>query len=82
MTAISLKGNTAPGLGGNDHTSSVTNLTLWRDVGLASSMLCACFTLPGIVCGKMSDSIESGFIEAVYMGECFIVFMIQQCVCI
>ena len=74
MTAISLKGNTAPGLGGNDHTSSVTNLTLWRDVGPASSMLCACFTLAGIVYGKISDNIESGFIVIVYIGECFIVF--------
>ena len=81
MTAISLKGNTAPGLGGNDHTSSVTNLMLWRDVGLKSSTPCACFTLAGIVFGKMADSIESGFIEVVYMGECFIVFMIQQCIC-
>ena len=44
-------------------------------------MLCACFTLTGIVCGKMSDNIESGFIEVVYIGECFIVCMIQQCVC-
>ena len=33
-------------------------------------------TLAGSVCLKMSDSIESDFIEVVYMGECFMVCII------
>ena len=30
---------------------------------------------------KVSDSIESDFIEVVYMSECFMVCIIQLCVC-
>ena len=37
-------------------------------------------TLAGSVCLKVSDSIESAFIEVVYMGECFMACIIQKCV--